>query len=123
MDNVEVYGGEVRDNEVGKKGRNSFKSKKTELGFLIFGAKKAFTKLRQAFIKAPILYHFDPERHIWVWTDASGYAIGGVFNQLTSDNLGRWHPVAFFLRKMIPAETRYKTQDGDLLTIVKAFKT
>ena len=77
MDNVEVDGGEV---EVGKKGRNLSKSKKTELGFLTSGARKAFIKLRQAFIKAPILHHFDPERHIWVETDASGYAISGVLS-------------------------------------------
>ena len=40
-------------------------------------------------MKALILYHFDLEHHIWVETNALSYAIGGVFNQLTSDNLGR----------------------------------
>ena len=83
--------------------------------------------MRQAFIKAPILRHFDPECHIRIETDASGYAIGGVLSQLTSDHLtsdqGQWHPVAYFSRKMIPAETRYKTHDGELLAIVEAFKT
>ena len=43
IDNVEVDGGEV---EVGKKGRNLSKSKKTELGFLKSGTRKAFTELR-----------------------------------------------------------------------------
>ena len=84
MDNVEVDGGEV---EVEKKGQNFSKFKKTESGFLTFGAKKAFTKLRQAFIKAPILHHFDPKRHIRVETDVSGYAISGILSQLTSDDL------------------------------------
>ena len=56
-------------------------------------------------------------------TDVSSYAIGGVFSQLTSDDLSGWHPVAFFSRKMILAETRYKTQDGELLAIGEAFKT
>ena len=120
MDDVEVDGGEV---EVGEKGRNSSKSKKTESGFLTSGARKAFTELRQAFIKAPILHHFDPERHIRIETDASGYAIGEVLSQLTSDDSGQWHPVAFFLGKMISAETRYETQDGELLAIVETFKT
>ena len=114
---------EVGDDEVGTKVQKSSKSKKTESGFLTSGARKAFTELRQAFIKAPILHHFDPKRHIRVETDASGYAIGGVLSQLTSDDLGRWHPVAFFSRKMIPAETRYETHDGELLAIVEAFKT
>ena len=61
MDDVEVDGGKV---EVGKKGRNSFKSKKTELGFFTPKTRKAFTELRQAFIKAPILHYFNPECHI-----------------------------------------------------------
>ena len=51
-----------------------------------------FTKLKQVFIKASILYHFNPKYYIWIETDVSGYAIGGVFSQLTSDDLGRWYP-------------------------------
>ena len=80
-----------------------------------------------------MLYHFDPESHIRIETDVSGYAIGGVLSQLSSEvrlnkivtktDLGQWHPVAFFSRKMIPAETRYETHDGELLAIVEAFKT
>ena len=74
------------DNEVRKKSRNLFKSinsskfKKTELGFLISETKMAFTKLRQAFDKAPIFHHFDPKRHIQFETNISGYVIGGVFS-------------------------------------------
>ena len=116
-------GNKVDGNEVGSKLQKSSKSKKTESGFLTPGARKAFIELRQAFIKAPILHQFDLERHIRVETDASGYAIGRVLSQLTSDDSGRWHPVAFFSRKMIPAETRYETHDGELLAIVEAFKT
>ena len=128
-----IDGDEVDDNEVdddvgttaqkSSKSKNLSKSKEAESGFLTSGARKAFTELRQAFVKAPILHHFDPERHIWIETDASGYAIGGVLSQLTSDDSGRWHPVAFFSRKMIPAETRYETHDGKLLAIIEAFKT
>ena len=84
----EVDGDEVGDDEVGTKVQKSSKSKKTESGFLISGARKAFTKVRQAFIKAPIFQHFDPEHHIRVETDASGYAIGRVFSQLTLDDSG-----------------------------------
>ena len=32
--------------------------------FLTADTRRAFTKLRQAFVEAPILNHFDPERHI-----------------------------------------------------------
>ena len=43
--------------------------------FLTLDAKKAFNYLRQAFIKAPILRHFDLKSHIWIGTNALGYAI------------------------------------------------
>ena len=101
--------------------------------FLTPEAKSAFNYLRIAFTKAPILWHFDLECHIWIQTDVSGYAIGGVLSQLASKtssdgvvtkaDLGRWNPVTFFSKKMIPAETWYKTYDGELLAIIKAFKT
>ena len=135
IDGSEVKGGEF-DNEIGKKSQKTFKSKnlfkskklskfKKTLGldFLTPETRLAFTKLRQAFVKAPIFYHFDLEHHIRVKTDVLGYAIGGVLNQLTSDNLGQWHPVAFFSQIMILAETRYETHDNELLTIVETFKT
>ena len=83
----------------------------------------AFIKLRQAFIKAPILHYFDPEHHIRVETELSGYVIGGIVNELILDDLGRWHLVAFFSQKMIPAETRYKIHNSELLAIIEAFKT
>ena len=101
--------------------------------FLTPDARTAFNRLRLAFTEAPILRHFDPECHIRIETDALGYAISRVLSQLTSGtnpdgvvtkaDLGQWHPVAFFSRKMIPAETRYETHDGELLAIVEAFKT
>ena len=91
--------------------------------FLTTDARRAFIKLRQVFAKALILNHFDREHHIRIETDTLGYAIGEIFSQLTLDNLGQWHLVAFLSRKMIPAETRYETHDGELLAIVKVFKT
>ena len=91
--------------------------------FLIADTRKAFTKLRQVFVEAPILNHFDLERHIQIETDALGYAISGIFSQLTSNDLGRWYLVAFFSKKMILAETRYETYDGELMAIVEPFKT
>ena len=75
------------------------------------------------FIEAPILNHFDLECHIRIQTDTSGHAIGGILGQLTLDDLGRWHPVAFFFRKIILAKTWYETHDNELLAIVEALKT
>ena len=48
--------------------------------FLTSEVKKAFTYLQKAVAKALILYHFDPERHIYIKTDTLGYAIGEVLS-------------------------------------------
>ena len=115
-----------------KSGHLGNSSNSEERKFLTSDTREAFNRLRQAFTKAPILRHFNPECHIWIETDASGYAIREVLSQLTSNQvisdgtIGSnvdWHPVAYFSRKMIPAETRYETHDGELLAIVEAFKT
>ena len=87
-DDIEVNDSKVEVDEVGKKvqklskSKNLSKSKKTvrSSDFFTPGAKLAFTKLRQAFFKALILHYFNPECHIWIEMDASGYAIGGVLN-------------------------------------------
>ena len=101
--------------------------------FLTPDARTAFNRLRLAFTEAPILWHFDPECHIRIETDASGYAIGGVLSQLTSGtspdgvviktDISQWHPIAFFLKKIILAEIRYEIYDSKLLVIVEAFTT
>ena len=97
-------------------------SAKNVSNYLTPDAKRDFDQLRQAFIEGPILQYFDPEQYIRVETDASGHTISRVLSQLTND-LGQWHPVAYYLRKMIPAKTQYKTHNGELLAIVEAFKT
>ena len=88
------------NNEIRKKGQKTFKSKNLftklskskkviELDFLTSGTRLAFTELRQAFVKTPIFYYFEPERYIRVEIDVSGYAIGGVLSQLILDNSGQ----------------------------------
>ena len=65
----ELDEGEVEDDEFRKnvqkmsKFKNLSKSQKTvgSLDFLTLGAKLAFTKLRQPFLKAPIFYYFNPK--------------------------------------------------------------
>ena len=56
--------------------------------FLTPDTKKAFNHLRLAFIKAPILQHFDLESHIRIKIDASGYVIDGVLSQLNLNSDG-----------------------------------
>ena len=87
-------------------------------------ADHAFRTLKDCFSSAPMLAHFDPERQSRVEVDASGEAIGGVLTQAYETQAGRtqWKPVAFFSRKMTPAERNYHTGDGEMLAIVHAFK-
>ena len=108
-------------------------SKKAGPSFLTLKIRVVFDQLRLAFIKALILQHFDLECDIQIEIDISGYAIGGMLSKIafgtrpngvvTKTDLAQWHPVAFFSRKIIPAETQYKTYDGKHLAIVEIFKT
>ena len=86
-------------------------------------ARKAFIKLKQAFVEALILNYFDLEYHIKIEMDISGYIIGGIFSQLISNDCGQWYPITYFSKKMIYAETWYETHNGELLAIVNVFKT
>ncbi|ERF69956.1 hypothetical protein EPUS_08767 [Endocarpon pusillum Z07020] len=82
-------------------------------------AESSFQELKRRFTSAPILATFDPERQIVLETDASDYAIGMCISQ--PDDEGRLRPVAFYSRKMIPAELNYEIHDKELLAIVTAF--
>lgn len=48
-------------------------------------ARKVFTYLQKAFTKVLILYQYEPEHHIYIETNASGFAINGALNKLTLD--------------------------------------
>ena len=65
---------------------------------------------------APCLRYFDPSLPTILHTDASLYGIGGWLGQEHSDGL---HPVLFWSRRLIPAETNYPTHERELLALVK----
>ncbi|SNX88141.1 related to gag-pol protein [Melanopsichium pennsylvanicum] len=52
-------------------------------------------------------------------TDASDFAIAGVLKQ---EHDGQWHPVAYYSRKMQPAERNYKIHNKELLAVVACLK-
>ena len=86
-------------------------------------ARESFECLKRAFISAPVLQHYDPQQPIQVETDASGFAIAGILRQPAKDpRQAHWHPVAFWSRKMTPAERNYGVGDMEMLAIVMAFK-
>ena len=84
-------------------------------------AEEAFQKLKQAFASASMLRHYDPAKPTRLETDASGFALAGVITQQQEPG-GLWYPVAFWSRKMLPAEMNYETHDQELLAIVEVFK-
>ena len=78
---------------------------------------RAFKILKQAITTAPVLRTYDPEKPLRMETDASDEAIGAC---LLQEHNGNWHPIAYYSRKMIPAETNYPIYDKELLAIVAA---
>ncbi|KFY08231.1 hypothetical protein V491_08457, partial [Pseudogymnoascus sp. VKM F-3775] len=83
-------------------------------------AEDAFQELKAKFTEAPILVTFDPARKIVLETDASDFAIGACLSQ--PDDRGKHKPVAYYSRKMSPAELNYDIHDKELLAIVEAFR-
>lgn len=81
---------------------------------------KAFQSLKDAFTSSPILVLWDPNKSTCIEVDALGFATGGTLLQLWENGL--WHPVAFRLGSMIPAERNYKVYDWEMLAIIKALK-
>ncbi|SOV03296.1 uncharacterized protein UDID_18616 [Ustilago sp. UG-2017a] len=78
-------------------------------------AQQAFHQLIQAFTSAGVLQHFDYHLPTRLETDASDFAIAGVLKQ---EHEERWHPVAFYSRKMSSAERNYEIHDKELLAVV-----
>jgi RNase H-like domain found in reverse transcriptase/Reverse transcriptase (RNA-dependent DNA polymerase)/Integrase zinc binding domain/Chromo (CHRromatin Organisation MOdifier) domain len=81
---------------------------------------QAFEALKQAILKRPVLSEADPTKPYEVNVDASQWAIGGELGQ--RDNEGRFHPVAFFSKKLHGAELNYPIHDKELMAIVFAFR-
>ena len=63
---------------------------------------------------------FDTEKLSRIETDASDLAIGAY---LIQEYKGKWHPVAYILRKLSPAEQNYDIYNKELLAIVAALET
>jgi hypothetical protein len=102
--------------------KGSNKGKKTGLFEWGEAQEQAFQELKTAFTSAPMLRHFDPGKPIHLETDASVFAIASILSQPGEGQEKRpWHPVAFYSRKLEPAEQNYETHDQELLAIVKCF--
>ena len=71
-------------------------------------------------MSAPLLAHYDLDSQCLLETDASDTVVAAVFSQKGLD--GEWHPVGYFSKTMVPAETNYPIYDKELLAIVQALQ-
>ena len=76
--------------------------------------------LKKRVTTIPVLIYFDLTKKAYIETDLSDYATAGMLSQIGDD--GELHLIAFYSRKIIPAECNYKIYDKKLLVIIKSFE-
>ena len=74
----------------------------------------AFKKVNSELAQATLLTHPQPDAPACIMVDASDVAVGGVLQQHIG---GEWQPIAFFSKRLQPAETRYSTFGRELLAV------
>ena len=95
-------------------------TKKDVKFFFSDSCESAFESLKKAFVTAPILIHFDPEKETFVEADSSDWVSAGILSQL--DDKGEFRPVAFMSEKFDSAQCNYEIYDKELLAIVRCFE-
>ena len=80
---------------------------------------KAFDELKEACADPPVLCTFRNGEPARIETDASDLAIGACLCQIKDQ---KWHPVAYYSRKMSGAEQNYDIHDKELLAVVCALQ-
>ena len=80
--------------------------------------RRAFDKIKEAAITAPVLAFFQLGLPTFLETDASKDTVAGALMQTQTD--GSTRPVGYFSKTMSPAETSYPIQDRELLAVVRA---
>lgn len=78
---------------------------------------KAFQKLKRLFNSAPVLAMWQENRQTILETDASGWATGDCLSQI--DSTGKIRPIAYYSKKLSPAESNYNVHDKELLAIIR----
>ena len=81
---------------------------------------EAFEKLKLALTSSPILRPPDFNREFFLYTDASGYALGAVLGQKDDD--GNEYVVAYASRMMKGAEVHYGITEKECLGVIFAVK-
>merc|ERR1712115_674339 len=76
---------------------------------------EAFSKMKKIMVRETLLAFPDFNKTFEIHIDASKIQLGGIISQ---DNT----PIAFYSRKLNPAQTRYTTTERELLSIVETLK-
>ena len=72
----------------------------------------SFNRVKEILAKVTLLAHPKPDAPLSLVVDASDHGVGGVLQQQIND---AWQPLAFFSKKLQPAETKYSTFGRELL--------
>jgi RNase H-like domain found in reverse transcriptase len=75
----------------------------------------AFQTAKKIIAREVMLAYPDFNKPFKIHTDASHYPLGAVLSQ-------QGKPIAFYSRKLNPAQTRYMTTERELLSIVETLK-
>ena len=79
----------------------------------------AFNKLKELITSAPVLIFPDDSHPYRIEADSSDTATGAVLSQQTSsENGGKWHPMAFFSKSLSPVERNHEIHDKEMLAII-----
>ena len=78
-----------------------------------------FAAVKQALVQATLLVHPKPDGPTHIMYDASDNAVRAVLQQFMNE---KWCPIAFFSKKLQPAETKYSTYDRELLMMYLSIK-
>jgi len=81
---------------------------------------KAFKKLKEQFIKEPVLAAPDIDKKMRMEVDASDYTTGGVLSMECKDGL--WRPVAFLSKSLNKTERNYEIHNKEMLAIVRGLE-
>ncbi|CAH8866241.1 unnamed protein product [Trichobilharzia szidati] len=82
-------------------------------------AEVAFINAKEALSKVVMLSHINPKAFLILCTDTSQIAVGAVLQQKINDTLT---PLAFFSKKLEPAQTPCGTFGRELLAIYLAIR-
>jgi hypothetical protein len=77
---------------------------------------QGFAEIKNAVTGAPILQSPNWKKPFRGHIDASQLAVGGTLTQIDDDELE--HPVAFYSKKLLPAEANYSANDRELLALL-----